>query len=151
MGVQWYNIYISPVEDDQFNLLMVILMMIFDAFIYAIIAWYIENAFPGEIYVFLSTSAITCIFSCTILYVLYVFESVMIQHIYNVMIAVLVILILSYNIYNVMIAVLVILIFSYNIYNVMNAVLVILIFSYNIYNVMIAVLVILTDSLITQF
>lgn len=48
VGVQWSNIYISPVEGDQYNLLMVQLMMIFDAFLYAILAWYIENVFPGK-------------------------------------------------------------------------------------------------------
>ena len=48
VGVQWNNIYISPVEDDQYNLLMVLMMMMFDAFLYAMIAWYIENVFPGK-------------------------------------------------------------------------------------------------------
>ncbi|XP_053393737.1 ATP-binding cassette sub-family A member 2-like isoform X2 [Mercenaria mercenaria] len=48
VGVQWNNIYISPVEGDQYNLLMVQLMMIFDAFLYGILAWYIENVFPGS-------------------------------------------------------------------------------------------------------
>ena len=50
VGVQWNNIYISPVEDDQYNLLMVLMMMMFDAFLYGILAWYIENVFPGKVY-----------------------------------------------------------------------------------------------------
>lgn len=48
VGVQWNNIYISPVEGDQYNLLMVLMMMMFDAFLYGILAWYIGNAFPGS-------------------------------------------------------------------------------------------------------
>ncbi|KAK3577511.1 hypothetical protein CHS0354_026468 [Potamilus streckersoni] len=48
VGVQWNNVYVSPMEDDDFNLLMVVLMMIFDAFLYCILAWYIENVFPGS-------------------------------------------------------------------------------------------------------
>ena len=48
VGVQWSNIYISPVENDQYNLLMILMMMIFDAFLYGILAWYIGNVFPGR-------------------------------------------------------------------------------------------------------
>ena len=47
VGVQWNNIRTSPVEGDQYNLLMVLMMMIFDAFLYALLAWYIEAVFPG--------------------------------------------------------------------------------------------------------
>ena len=46
-GVQWNNIHISPVEGDRFNLFMVLIMMVFDTFLYAIVAWYIEAVFPG--------------------------------------------------------------------------------------------------------
>lgn len=53
VGVQWNNIYISPVEDDQYNLLMVLMMMMFDAFLYGILAWYIGNVFPGMPVIFL--------------------------------------------------------------------------------------------------
>ncbi|XP_052239441.1 ATP-binding cassette sub-family A member 2-like isoform X2 [Dreissena polymorpha] len=48
VGVQWSNIHTSPVEGDQYNLLMVHMMMVFDAFLYALLAWYIEAVFPGS-------------------------------------------------------------------------------------------------------
>lgn len=48
VGVQWDNINISPVEDDEYNLFMVTLMMILDCLIYAILVWYIEHVHPGE-------------------------------------------------------------------------------------------------------
>ncbi|XP_052774715.1 ATP-binding cassette sub-family A member 2-like isoform X2 [Mya arenaria] len=48
VGVQWNNIHTSPVEGDQYNLLMVHLMMILDSFLYALLAWYIEAVFPGQ-------------------------------------------------------------------------------------------------------
>lgn len=48
VGVRWDNIGISPVEDDQYNLLMVTLMMVLDSLIYAVLVWYIEHVHPGE-------------------------------------------------------------------------------------------------------
>ncbi|CAC5402030.1 ABCA2 [Mytilus coruscus] len=48
VGVQWYNIHLSPVENDQYSLLTAVLMMILDTFIYTILAWYIENVYPGQ-------------------------------------------------------------------------------------------------------
>lgn len=48
VGVQWDNINISPVEDDEYNLFMVTLMMILDCLIYAILVWYIEHVHPGS-------------------------------------------------------------------------------------------------------
>eukprot|EP00918_Siedleckia_nematoides_P057595 GHVU01125596.1.p1 GENE.GHVU01125596.1~~GHVU01125596.1.p1 ORF type:complete len:1296 (-),score=180.93 GHVU01125596.1:585-4472(-) len=48
VGVQWNNIYISPVEDDQYNLLYVCVMMIIDALLYGLLTWYIENVHPGS-------------------------------------------------------------------------------------------------------
>ncbi|KAK3087439.1 hypothetical protein FSP39_005943 [Pinctada imbricata] len=48
VGVQWYNIHLSPVENDQFNLLTCIMMMVMDTFLYCILSWYIENVFPGS-------------------------------------------------------------------------------------------------------
>ena len=48
VGVQWSNMHISPVEGDNFNLLMVLLMMVFDALLYGVLTWYIENVHPGE-------------------------------------------------------------------------------------------------------
>lgn len=48
VGVQWNNLQASPVEADDFNLLMVFLMMIFDALLYGLLTWYIENVHPGK-------------------------------------------------------------------------------------------------------
>ncbi|XP_050394470.1 ATP-binding cassette sub-family A member 2 [Patella vulgata] len=48
VGVQWDNFYISPVEDDEFNLFIVMLMMILDCFIYFFLVWYIEHVYPGS-------------------------------------------------------------------------------------------------------
>ncbi|XP_064616373.1 ATP-binding cassette sub-family A member 2-like [Liolophura sinensis] len=48
VGVQWSNIHISPVEDDQYNLLYVIIMMLVDFLIYGLLVWYIENVHPGS-------------------------------------------------------------------------------------------------------
>ena len=47
VGVQWNNIAVSPVEDDQYSLQLVLLMMIFDALLYGLLTWYIENVHPG--------------------------------------------------------------------------------------------------------
>ncbi|KAG1677981.1 ATP-binding cassette sub-family A member 2 [Nymphon striatum] len=47
VGVQWSNLAISPVEDDKFNLMSVLIMMLVDTLIYAILVWYIENVHPG--------------------------------------------------------------------------------------------------------
>lgn len=48
VGVQWSNIAISPVEDDEYSLLSVAIMMMMDAFLYSILVWYIENVHPGN-------------------------------------------------------------------------------------------------------
>jgi ATP-binding cassette, subfamily A (ABC1), member 2 len=48
VGVQWDNMSISPVEGDQYNLQLVLLMMVFDALLYGVLTWYIENVHPGE-------------------------------------------------------------------------------------------------------
>jgi len=47
VGVQWNNIAVSPVEDDQFSLELVTVMMVFDALFYGLLTWYIENVHPG--------------------------------------------------------------------------------------------------------
>ena len=47
VGVQWSNIGVSPVEDDEFSLQLVLLMMTTDALIYALLTWYIEHVHPG--------------------------------------------------------------------------------------------------------
>lgn len=49
VGVQWSNIAISPVEDDEYSLLSVAIMMMTDAFLYSVLVWYIENVHPGNL------------------------------------------------------------------------------------------------------
>ncbi|XP_062988617.1 retinal-specific phospholipid-transporting ATPase ABCA4 [Elgaria multicarinata webbii] len=48
LGLQWDNIWISPLEGDQYSFLLSIEMMFFDAFIYGLLAWYLDNVFPGD-------------------------------------------------------------------------------------------------------
>ncbi len=47
VGVQWTNMDRSPVEDDQYSLLLVMQMMVIDTIIYGLLTWYIENIHPG--------------------------------------------------------------------------------------------------------
>ncbi|XP_033936450.1 phospholipid-transporting ATPase ABCA1 isoform X1 [Pseudochaenichthys georgianus] len=48
VGIQWYNLYSSPVQGDSYSFTTSIVMLYADAFIYATAAWYIEAVFPGE-------------------------------------------------------------------------------------------------------
>jgi len=48
--VQWGNIHISPVESDKYNLFSVMMMLIFDALLYGVLTWYIENIHPGRLH-----------------------------------------------------------------------------------------------------
>ncbi|XP_049888886.1 retinal-specific phospholipid-transporting ATPase ABCA4 [Epinephelus moara] len=48
LGLQWDNIMTSPLEKDTYSFLMSILMMVFDAVLYAVLAWYLDNVFPGQ-------------------------------------------------------------------------------------------------------
>uniref|UniRef100_A0ABM5G8V5 Retinal-specific phospholipid-transporting ATPase ABCA4 n=1 Tax=Pogona vitticeps TaxID=103695 RepID=A0ABM5G8V5_9SAUR len=48
LGLQWNNIWASPLEGDQYSFLLSIEMMLFDAFIYGLLAWYLDNVFPGD-------------------------------------------------------------------------------------------------------
>ncbi|XP_067284959.1 phospholipid-transporting ATPase ABCA1 [Pseudorasbora parva] len=48
IGIQWSNIRISPQENDRYSFIVSIVMMLFDAFLYWIMTWYIENVFPGQ-------------------------------------------------------------------------------------------------------
>ncbi|XP_025893681.1 retinal-specific ATP-binding cassette transporter [Nothoprocta perdicaria] len=48
LGLQWGNIRTSPLEGDEYSFLFSIKMMLFDAFLYGILSWYIDNVFPGE-------------------------------------------------------------------------------------------------------
>ncbi|XP_047446367.1 retinal-specific phospholipid-transporting ATPase ABCA4-like isoform X2 [Mugil cephalus] len=48
LGLQWNNIQTSPLEKDTYSFLTSILMMVFDAVLYAALAWYLDNVFPGQ-------------------------------------------------------------------------------------------------------
>ncbi|KAF3821200.1 hypothetical protein GH733_011353 [Mirounga leonina] len=48
IGVQWDNLFESPVEEDGFNLTISVSMMLFDTFLYGVMTWYIEAVFPGQ-------------------------------------------------------------------------------------------------------
>lgn len=50
IGVQWDNLFESPVEEDGFNLTTAVSMMLFDTFLYGVMTWYIEAVFPGTPY-----------------------------------------------------------------------------------------------------
>ncbi|KAG9261960.1 ATP-binding cassette sub-family A member 2 isoform X2 [Astyanax mexicanus] len=47
VGIQWRTINQSPVEGDDFNLLLSIVMLIIDATVYGVLTWYIEAVHPG--------------------------------------------------------------------------------------------------------
>lgn len=47
IGVQWDNLFESPLEEDGFNLTTSVSMMLFDTFLYGVMTWYIEAVFPG--------------------------------------------------------------------------------------------------------
>ncbi|XP_010285758.1 PREDICTED: retinal-specific ATP-binding cassette transporter, partial [Phaethon lepturus] len=48
LGLQWGNIKTSPLEGDEYSFLFSIKMMLFDAFLYGILSWYLDNVFPGD-------------------------------------------------------------------------------------------------------
>uniref|UniRef100_A0A674GFY0 P-type phospholipid transporter n=1 Tax=Taeniopygia guttata TaxID=59729 RepID=A0A674GFY0_TAEGU len=48
LGLQWGNIRTSPLEGDEYSFLFSINMMVFDAFLYGILSWYLDNVFPGD-------------------------------------------------------------------------------------------------------
>ena len=47
MGIQWKNLFESPITDDEMNMMHCIMMMIIDTVIYGLLTWYIEAIFPG--------------------------------------------------------------------------------------------------------
>ena len=47
-GVQWNNINVGVSVDDDFTMLHVIVMLFVDAFIYAVVTWYVEAVWPGD-------------------------------------------------------------------------------------------------------
>ncbi|XP_051505256.1 phospholipid-transporting ATPase ABCA1b isoform X1 [Myxocyprinus asiaticus] len=48
VGIQWNNLFSSPVEEDNYNLTTCLILMYFDAFMYGVMTWYIEAVFPGQ-------------------------------------------------------------------------------------------------------
>ncbi|CAN9502757.1 unnamed protein product [Ophioblennius macclurei] len=48
LGLQWNNIQTSPLEKDTYSFMTSILMMVFDAVSYGVLAWYLDNVFPGQ-------------------------------------------------------------------------------------------------------
>uniref|UniRef100_A0A8C7EKL0 ABC transporter domain-containing protein n=1 Tax=Neovison vison TaxID=452646 RepID=A0A8C7EKL0_NEOVI len=47
IGIKWSNIFSSP-KMENFDFTHVLGMFLFDAFLYGLVAWYIEAVFPGE-------------------------------------------------------------------------------------------------------
>ncbi|MBN3323823.1 ABCA2 protein, partial [Atractosteus spatula] len=47
VGIQWRTLNQSPVEGDDFNLLLSMVMLIIDAAVYGVLTWYIEAVHPG--------------------------------------------------------------------------------------------------------
>lgn len=48
VGIQWRTISQSPVEGDDFNLGLSMMMLIIDAAVYGVLTWYIEAVHPGR-------------------------------------------------------------------------------------------------------
>ncbi|OWK05225.1 ABCA4 [Cervus elaphus hippelaphus] len=48
VGLQWSNIGNSPMEGDEFSFLMSMKMMLLDAALYGLLAWYLDQVFPGD-------------------------------------------------------------------------------------------------------
>uniref|UniRef100_A0A452FWN9 ATP binding cassette subfamily A member 2 n=1 Tax=Capra hircus TaxID=9925 RepID=A0A452FWN9_CAPHI len=47
VGIQWHTFSQSPVEGDDFNLLLAVAMLMVDAVVYGVLTWYIEAVHPG--------------------------------------------------------------------------------------------------------
>ncbi|XP_073907052.1 retinal-specific phospholipid-transporting ATPase ABCA4 isoform X1 [Castor canadensis] len=48
LGLQWDSIASSPMEGDEFSFLLSIKMMLLDAALYGLLAWYLDQVFPGD-------------------------------------------------------------------------------------------------------
>lgn len=48
LGLQWNNIGKSPLEGDEFSFLLSMKMMLLDAALYGLLAWYLDQVFPGK-------------------------------------------------------------------------------------------------------
>ncbi|XP_057202451.1 phospholipid-transporting ATPase ABCA3 [Triplophysa rosa] len=47
-GIQWSNMFESVTVDDDFSLAQVLGLLLLDAVMYGLVAWYVEAVFPGE-------------------------------------------------------------------------------------------------------
>ncbi|EGW11254.1 Retinal-specific ATP-binding cassette transporter [Cricetulus griseus] len=47
LGLQWDNIGKSPMEGDEFSFLLSMKMLLLDAALYGLLAWYLDQVFPG--------------------------------------------------------------------------------------------------------
>uniref|UniRef100_A0A3P8WEF2 ATP binding cassette subfamily A member 3 n=1 Tax=Cynoglossus semilaevis TaxID=244447 RepID=A0A3P8WEF2_CYNSE len=47
-GIQWSNMFDSVTVDDDFSIAQVLALLLFDAVLYGLVAWYVEAVFPGE-------------------------------------------------------------------------------------------------------
>uniref|UniRef100_A0A8C5L437 P-type phospholipid transporter n=2 Tax=Jaculus jaculus TaxID=51337 RepID=A0A8C5L437_JACJA len=48
LGLQWNNMGSSPVEGDEFSFLLSMKIMLLDAALYGLLAWYLDQVFPGD-------------------------------------------------------------------------------------------------------
>lgn len=48
IGLQWSNLWYSPMQGDPMNVGTAIIMMLIDSVIYFLMAWYITNVCPGN-------------------------------------------------------------------------------------------------------
>ena len=46
--MQWFNVARSPFNNDSYSILGCMIMMLFDAFLYWVLTWYIEAVWPGN-------------------------------------------------------------------------------------------------------
>ncbi|XP_030646569.1 ATP-binding cassette sub-family A member 3 [Chanos chanos] len=47
-GIQWSNLFEPVTVDDDFSLAQVLGLLLLDAILYGLVAWYVEAVFPGE-------------------------------------------------------------------------------------------------------
>ncbi|XP_063286648.1 phospholipid-transporting ATPase ABCA3 [Pelobates fuscus] len=47
-GAQWSNLLTPVSVDDNFTLGQVLLMLLFDSFLYSVVGWYVESVMPGD-------------------------------------------------------------------------------------------------------
>lgn len=64
-GLQWENMYSSPVQDDTTSFGWLCCLILADSFIYFLIAWYVRNVFPFTSHIF-STLANFTSFTCSL-------------------------------------------------------------------------------------